>query len=147
MLSITMEFNEITLNNLSEIVNLTVSKSQEHFVADNCYSIEQVGLNPDSWCRGIYCNGVPVGFFSVQNRPNNVAYIWRYMIDKNHQGKGYGKSSLIKLNDILYNNGAQLIELTVIRKTGGPEEFYRKCGFKPTEECIHGEWRMIHSGL
>jgi len=57
---------------------------------------------------GVYHGDTPVGFvmlnhsepenqydsFRVDGAKESVYYLWRLMIDKNHQGKGYGKAAL-----------------------------------------------------
>jgi hypothetical protein len=42
-----IEFREITLENLYEVVGLQVTPDQTELVADNLYSIAQAGLDPD----------------------------------------------------------------------------------------------------
>ena len=113
-------------------------------MADNLYSIAQIGLEPAGWCRAVYLEGRPVGFFSVKDRANGKRkYIWRFMIDARYQGAGIGRRLMGQLLDALFaDHAVELVELTVVREPGGPEPFYRKCGFRATEEQIRSEWRM-----
>jgi len=140
-----MEFREISLSNLDEIINLKVNKNQETLVADNLYSIAQAGLNASAWCRGVYVDGKPVGFFSVIDmKEKNKVYIWRFMIGQYHQEKGIGRQIMLKLLAHLFSDPqVELVDLTVLREIGGAEEFYKKCGFEATEEKLGNEWRMI----
>lgn len=57
-----MEFREVTIDNLNEVIALKVSDAQEGLVADNLYTVAQVGLVPDTRCCGVYVDDVPDGF-------------------------------------------------------------------------------------
>lgn len=140
-----MDFREVTLDNLNSVIDLSVKPGQKTQVADNLYSIAQVGLHPSAWCRAAYVDDAPVGFFSViEKQDENKAYIWRYMIDGKQQGKGYGRQMMETLLSQLFAKPyVDLVDLTVIRRPGGAEPFYVKCGFRATEEKIGNEWRMV----
>lgn len=141
-----MEFREVTLENLKEIIALKVHPDQENLVADNLYSVAQVGLKDDGWCRAAYVDDLPVGFFAAVDEPcGTTKYVWRFMIDHAHQGKGYGKEMMMKLLEEFFSDPAiELVDLSVIRDPGSAEGFYKNCGFQATEECVGGnEWRMI----
>lgn len=137
-----MEFREVTLENLSELIALEVSKEQRGLVADNLYTIAQVSLVPDSYCRGVYANQEPVAFFAVQWEPGHF-YIWRFMVGAKHQGKGFGSQMMAKLlNEIFSDPAVELVDLGVQRRSGSAEPFYLKCGFIATEQESHGDWGM-----
>ena len=84
-----LEFREVSLANLDEIAELRVRPDQTHLVADNLYSIAQAGLDPTGFCRGVYVNGEPAGFFFVRMMEGGrLAYICRFMVDQQWQGHG-----------------------------------------------------------
>ena len=139
-----LEFHPVTMDNLKEAIALKVKPEQTQFVADNLYSVAQVGLQPSARCRVVYLDDQPVGFFAVDkgDRPGHV-YIWRFMIDANHQRRGVGRRVIAKLMAELFADPAvDVVELTVVRNDGGPEPFYNKCGFRSMNECIDGEWLL-----
>ena len=140
-----MEFRPVTLKNLDDVIALKVLPEQEDQVADNLYTIAQVGLATDSYCRAVYLDGTPVGFFAVRKKHGpRGRYIWRYMVDAKHQRKGIGLQIMrTLLADLFSDPAVEQVDLTVIRKEGGAEPFYLKCGFVPTGENIKGEWRMV----
>lgn len=99
-------------SNVREILDLDVSESQQRFVASNKYSMDQVsaveGTEHFAFPFGIYDDSEPVGFIMVGfNEPvqnvrtvkipkvmkNNYS-IWRFMIDRKYQGKGYGRKAI-----------------------------------------------------
>lgn len=143
----TIEFCEITLANLDEVISIEVGPEQKELVADNLYSIAQAGLDPSGWCRAAYVDGKPVGFFFLKEQQNGAhVYLCRFMIDRCHQGRGLGRRIMIKLLEIIFSSPTvEIVDLAVSRAGGGAEMFYRKCGFVPTEEAYRGGWRMILS--
>ena len=101
---------KVDTENFDDLIDLTVNKEQEEFVADNCYSIEEAyATNAEGRVAlpfGIYDGDVPVGFLmigydcrtgwtnEVPDFAKNGYEIWRFMIDKKHQGKGYGREAM-----------------------------------------------------
>jgi diamine N-acetyltransferase len=142
-----IEFKEISLSNLDEIIKLEVSPQQTELVADNLYSIAQTGLDPSGWCRGIYRDGQPVGFLFVKElEAGSVLYLCRFMIDQNHQGKGFGRKAMQQLLALIFSStAAKVVDLAVSKSAGNAEEFYRKWGFTPTGEVYRAGWRMVLS--
>ena len=138
-----MEFRKVTLDNLKELIALEVAEAQRGLVADNLYTVAQVSLVPDSFCRGVYVDDEPVGFFAVQWEEGHY-YIWRFMVAAAQQGKGIGNRMMAKLlAELFADSSIELVDLSVQRREGGAEPFYLKCGFTATEEEQHGEWRMM----
>ena len=107
---ITLE--KITYKNYIKVIwGLEVSRKQKQFVASNVSSLAEAyvaltnGFTPYPFaiCR----NGKPVGFLMIgcgfpeedleQGDPEFILdnyCIWRLMIDKRYQGKGYGKKAM-----------------------------------------------------
>lgn len=94
--------------NLLEIVALEVADSQKSFVATNTQSILEAycAITNGSVALpfGIYDGDTPVGFTMIgfgcddwEDAPaiaqGNYS-IWRLMIDKRYQGRGYGKAAM-----------------------------------------------------
>ncbi len=126
---------DISKENLIEIIDLDVKKEQQDQVAPNSISIAEGNYSKSAWFKGIYYNNTPVGFVMLDvNIDQNECYLWRYMIDKKHQGLGYGKEALLKVID--YVNSLQKfkeIKTSYVPKDkNGADEFYRKIGFADT---------------
>ena len=111
---------KVDTSNFRELLDLDVNESQKDFVADNAYSLAQAyACNAEGKVAqpfGIYDNDVPVGFLMISydcfsseddwGGPvpyyvRNSYYIWRFMIDKKYQGKGYGKEAMKVLLDYI----------------------------------------------
>jgi ribosomal protein S18 acetylase RimI-like enzyme len=93
---------EITAATVRVICALETREEQKPFVAPNALSIAQAYFEPRAIFRAVYADEVPVGF--VIWKPTDeteVAYLWRFMIDHNHQKMGHAKQAIAQLIDLL----------------------------------------------
>ena len=132
----TVSLREITRDTVNSILNLRVTKEQEQFVASNAVSIAQAHFSEDAWFRAIYANDTPVGFLMLSDQPDKGEYfLWRFMVDAQYQGKGYGRRALELLIEYVQTQpNAKELFLSHVPGTGSPEGFYRKLGFEHTGE-------------
>ncbi|MBI5000481.1 MAG: GNAT family N-acetyltransferase [Euryarchaeota archaeon] len=132
---------KVTRKNLTQVLKLEVAKGQEKFVAANAVSIAQGCFEKAAWFRAIYAGETPVGFVMMyENRKLGKYYLWRFMIDGKHQGKGYGKRALTLIIDrVRKSPRAKNLTLCFLRGRGGPERFYERLGFKDTGKIKYGE--------
>ena len=101
-----LKLKKINRNNIEEILKLEVFDNQKSFVATNNISIIEAYIaiteNNDVFTFGIYNDDTPIGFLMIGYDVNpddkgapSIAKgnynIWRFMIDKKFQGKGFGK--------------------------------------------------------
>ena len=94
-LEATVSLREITQETVNFILNLRVAKEQEQFVASNAVSIAEAHFSAEAWFRAIYADETPVGFLMLSDQPDKGEYfLWRFMVDAQHQGKGYGRRAL-----------------------------------------------------
>lgn len=103
-----ISIQKVNIHNVWELLALEVDENQKSFVATNIESIVEAytTLAADGVALpfGIYKDKTPVGFLMIgygdQPEVENPAIahdsycIWRLMIDRNHQGKGYGTQAL-----------------------------------------------------
>ena len=104
-----LNLKKINRNNIAEILKLEVFDNQKSFVATNNSSIIEAYIaipdNNEVCTFGIYKDDTPIGFLMIGFDVNsddegapNIAKgnynIWRLMIDKKFQGKGYGKKAM-----------------------------------------------------
>jgi diamine N-acetyltransferase len=131
--------------NRAAVETLAVTGAQSGFVDGVRESLAEAERTPalHPWTRAVYADDVPVGFLMVADDvPDHVAsipwryYLWRMLIDRRHQGRGYGRAALDHLRDHLRDKpGADWLYTSVVPGTGSPLGFYRSCGFEET-----GEW-------
>lgn len=104
-----LRLEAITSKNVWELMGLEVRDDQKNYVADNTVSIIDAYTTITGYGHafpfGIYKEEIPVGFlmigFDVDDYWEDAPEIakgnynlWRLMIDKTYQGKGYGKDAV-----------------------------------------------------
>jgi len=137
-----ISLKEINEENLLEVLTLKVHPDQLDQVDTNAFSIAQGSFAKHAWFRGIYHGTDPVGFVMLDiDEQNNDYSLWRLMIDKKHQGKGYGKAGLQLAVEHLQSipNATMLKSAYVPKEKGGAKQFYLDFGFVETGEQIDKE--------
>ena len=142
---------EITQETVNSILDLRVAKKQEQFVASNAVSIAQAHFSEDAWFRAIYADDTPVGFLMLSDQPDKGEYfLWRFMVDTQHQGKNYGRRALeLLIEHVKTRPNAKELFLSHVPGPGSPEGFYRKLNFEHTGEQAGEELVMkltLHEG-
>jgi diamine N-acetyltransferase len=142
---------EVTKETVRAICRLKVREGQEHLVASNAVSIAEAHFEPRAWFRAVYAGEDPVGFVMVYEDPEGTGnfpadyapplfYLWRFMIDGEHQGKGYGGRALeLVIDHVRERPGAKELFLSVVPGEGSAEELYRRFGFERTGRFDEGE--------
>ncbi len=102
----TVTLRDVTKENWQECIKLKPAPEQEHFVAANTYSLAESKFMPTFIPQAIYANAAGddgdtmVGFVMYGFYPDGIApygqrhWIFRLMIDRRHQGLGYGTTAL-----------------------------------------------------
>ena len=104
-----IHLEKINGENIWDILKLNVSDSQKNFVASNDISIIEaytaITSNGYAFPFGIFEGNNPVGFVMIgydkddywKDAPaiaDGNYNLWRLMIDKNYQNRGYGKQAV-----------------------------------------------------
>lgn len=141
---VTVSLREVTGENLKSVLNLRVTKDQEKFVASNAVSIAEAYFAENAWFRAIYADETPVGFVMISEIPEKGKYfLWRFMIDAQHQGKGYGRKAMeLIIEHVKTRPHAEAFYTSHRKGEGSPEGFYLKMGFTHTGEVKGGEHLM-----
>jgi diamine N-acetyltransferase len=131
----------VTRANFAAVVELTVTPEQEDFVSSNLYSIAEAYLEPTWTPLAIYAGDDLVGFamFGRDDETGNW-WIMRFMIDTQHQGKGYGTAALPLLIDLMverYGCGEIFLDYAPDNDVAG--RLYARMGFVPTGEILGDE--------
>ncbi|NIA68730.1 GNAT family N-acetyltransferase [Pelagibius litoralis] len=148
---------EIDVDNYLAVLKLKLAEGQERFVADNAKSIVQGHYHEGAWFRAVCLDGEAVGFVMLHDLRNDDPvgadpgaadwqdglFIWRLMIGQQHQGKGIGYRLMDVLIRIARASGYARLYLTFVDAEGGPEPFYRRCGFVRTGRVIDGECEAV----
>ncbi len=152
-----LRLEKITHANAENITALSVSDKQKTFVADNAQSLSEAqtanSANGHAFPFGIYDGNSPVGFVMIGYGtddewadPPEIAKsnynIWRLMIDKRYQGKGYGKGALKLALDFIRTfpcGTAQYCWVSYAPENTAAESLYHSFGFTKTNFFDNGE--------
>jgi len=139
----------IGIQNLRDVLRLRVSPPQEQFVAGVADSLAEAEVTPDAfpWYRALYADEVSVGFVMISDGipPGNPEllgpyYLWRLLIDADHQRRGYGARALDLVCDYVRTRpGGDILWTSAVPGEGGPTPFYLGYGFTLTGQVVDGE--------
>jgi len=136
-----VSLREITGETVHGVCALEVRPEQVRFVAPNAISIAEAQFSPTAWQRVIYAGDTPVGFVMLSDDPEQQKYyLWRYMIDHEYQGLGFGRRAMELVIDYVRTRpGASEITLSYSPGEGSPRDFYTRLGFEDTGESLGSE--------
>lgn len=138
----TVSLREITSENIRLVLALRVSEEQKQvYPHSNGYSIAEGHYPRDDdpvWMRAIYADEAPVGFIMTSEVPENGEYfLWRLMVDQNHQGNGYGSAALdLLVARIEAGGNAKFLLTDHLEGDGNAGGFYARHGFRYTGEVL-----------
>lgn len=141
---------EITLraidaDNWHACVKLTVSEEQKQNVADNAVSLAQAAYEKQWYPHGVYVDDMLVGFLMFGTDPETKRVeLCRCMIDKQYQGKGYGKAALMKLFELIrIRYGTISLYTSIVPGNDAAKKLYESAGFEMTGEVMWEELVMM----
>lgn len=147
-----LKLRKINRNNVEAILKLEVFDNQKSFVAINNSSIIEAYIaiteNNDVFTFGIYNDDTPIGFLMIgfdMNSDDEGApriakenyNIWRLMIDKKFQGKGFGKKAMnlaIEFINAFPCGTAKYCWLSYGSDNDVARQLYKSVGFVETDE-------------
>jgi diamine N-acetyltransferase len=137
-------FKEITKENFWDCIELAVLKEQVDFVTSNAVSIAQSKVQPECIPLAVYDNDIMVGFIMYCIDEDDGEYwIYRMMIDKKYQSKGYGEKALEKLLEIIkQDSGHHKIFLGVHKESTYAVNLYKNFGFQFNGQIFGSEHIM-----
>ena len=161
-----IRLEKINLNNVWEIFGLKVARSQREFVATNAESIATAYAVSGTECHAfpfaIYKDKKAVGFLMVgyneaimydmfegvdapEALKNNYS-IWRLMIDKRYQNRGYGREAIRLALDFIRTwpcGKAEYCEISCEPENKVARELYHSMGFMENGEMDGRETVMV----
>ena len=125
-------FRNIDYNNFLEIIELNVYENQRDFLTSNAVSIAQSKVQPECMPLAIYNDEKAVGFvmYGIDRRDGQY-WIYRFMIDRRYQSKGFGKVALqLLITQIQQDKTHYKILLGVHKESIVAIKLYRSFGFE-----------------
>ena len=142
-----LELRTIDATNKDAVGALEVSAGQKQYIASNKASLETAAKKENREIArpfAIYADSKLIGFamFAFEltsSDPNDRYWLWRFMIDKNSQGKGYGDVALKEIIDYFRCHGADHVLLSTKETNTTALSLYHKYRFVETGEMNDDE--------
>lgn len=134
-----IEVRDVTAENQSAVAALELDPEQAELLDDNASSLDEASDDPDARPRAIYAGDKLVGFLmydagGARDKPRK-AVIYRFMIDRHHQGGGYGRAALEatigEIRAIVPKVAS--VSISYVPENTVAKAFYARFGFKETE--------------
>ena len=108
----------------------------EQWIANNAFSLLQCQYDPNWDCRILADGDTAVGFlFYGYDTDSGHHLLCRYMIDVDHQGKGYGTAFLPMAVELIRSQyGCRDVYTSVHDDNAHARHLYTSFGFERTEE-------------
>lgn len=153
-----IELERLSYENYAECIQLKVAIDQKNFVTDNATSIihayfelekgmmiplpyviknddEMIGFIMMSYCKPDLNSPTQKGEYCI----------WRFMVDEQHQGKGYGRASVLKALNIIRTYPIEYSETVCVfveKDDVKAKSLYNSIGFVETGETIDDEIKL-----
>ena len=143
MTSADIRLVSVTGANRPLVAALEVAPDQMDFVAGNAESLDEAETDADARPRVVMVGDRVVGFLMYEApADDDEARIYRFMIDRAHQGQGYGKAALREVLDEIMRLG-HIGHVSICYEPGNDaaRRLYRAAGF--VEEGLDEDGEMI----
>jgi len=148
-----VELRKITQDNFREAIGLELAEGQDKFVAPNIFTLAEayVSLTNDDntpLMYAIYDDDAMVGFIGMsynrppEGEPLGFYEMYRFMIDRRHQGKGFGRAALTQAIELLKSQPhgqGSYIATSFVPGNDVAKNLYHSLGFVETGELDHDE--------
>ena len=155
-----VELRKVDAKNIWKICALEVAEDQRNFVATNTQSILEaycaISSGGVAMPYGIYDGETPVGFVMLgfgcedwEDAPEiakDTYNIWRFMIDRRYQRKGYGKQAMevvLRLVETFPHGKADWVWLSYEPENQVAAELYRSFGFRENGQMDGDEFIAV----
>jgi diamine N-acetyltransferase len=92
----------INKRNWEEAANLQILPEQADFLTPNVFSIAESKFHPELNPCAIYAGQTMVGFVMyARDRDDDQYWIYRFMIDRRYQRKGFGRRAMLQLIELI----------------------------------------------
>ena len=140
-----VQLREITKDNLEDILDLQISEEQGKFVSSTAHSLAQAYVyKGKAFPFAIYASEVLVGFIMMGYYEERNQYtLWKFLIDKAHQNKGYGRAALVQGIAYLRDKfGVKEVYTGVLLGNEVAKRLYASVGFVETGLVEYGMEEM-----
>lgn len=128
--------------NFANVIRLEVAEDQQDFVTSNAFSLSQAYVMPECRPLAIYNGMTPVGFaMYALDRDDGEYWVYRLMIDKNQQKKGFGREAMKLLIAHIKKEAPEkgVLYISFEPQNEGARRLYTSLGFTPDNRVVDGE--------
>jgi diamine N-acetyltransferase len=138
-----IELVPVTADNRDAVLQLQVAASQRNFLASNRESLREARYDRDARPRAVVAGGDVVGFLMYEApEDEDIATIYRFMIDRSAQGRGFGNAALqAALAEIRALGHVRAISVCYMPENKSAQRLYSAAGF--VEEGLDEDGEMI----
>lgn len=133
---------EICKDNWEECCKLRLATHQGGLVAPNLFSIMDSGTEAEFVQMGIYADAHMVGYVMYGLDPDDGEYwLYRILIDQNHQGMGYGKAAVEEaIQQMKERHNCHVIYAGYMPQNNVAGALLMGLGFRRTGQMLQGEY-------
>jgi diamine N-acetyltransferase len=133
----------IGASNRKAVLGLELAEDQEDFLADNASSLKEAASDGDARPRAVVAGDRVVGFLMYDaSEGDDEALIYRFMIDRRSQGRGYGRAALSALlQEIRALGHVRDVLVCYMPENEGARRLYQSAGF--VDEGVDEDGEMI----
>lgn len=134
----------VTADNWEDVVDLEVEDSERDNLASNAYSLAQSKFEPEAVPLAIVAGGQPVGFMMYErdSGEDGRCSLYRFMIDREQRGHGYGRKALeCLIARLRAEPGITSLSVCYVPGNETARRLYGGVGF--VETGLDGEGEMI----
>lgn len=132
----------VTARNRSSVLALEVTPEQARFLATNAESLAEARTDGEARPRAILSGDKVVGFLMYDASDDDEALVYRFMIDRRWQGKGYGGAALRAVLDEIGALGTvRVVAICYDPENEGARRLYARTGF--VEKGLDEDGEMI----
>ena len=156
-----IHLEKITFLNWHDVEELRVTREQKCFLPDNVTSLAYAGIVREAgfhvFTFGIYKGEKPIGFamigYDIPYEPDDDLneiyrftrssyFIWRFMIDRRYQGRGYGREAMQLILDFIKTGPCREAEyawLCYDPENTAARKLYASFGFEEIADAYNEE--------
>ncbi len=132
----------VSAGNRAAVLALELAEEQRDFLADNAYSLREARRDKDARPRAVTLDGRVIGFLMYDASNGDEALLYRFMIDRREQGRGYGRAALAALLDEIRALGhVHDVLVGYMPQNEGARRLYQSAGF--VDEGTDDDGEMI----
>ena len=143
----------LTDDNRASLEALRIEPFQERFVNNVSDALQEAADEPGGRAIqfGLYDDDTPVGFVMISDEvdgpPYIAHYLWKLLIDRDRQRKGYGTAALDLVSTYFRDRGNTEMWTTAGEGEGSPIPFYERYGFVRTGDIVFDDEVLLRLDL